>query len=165
MRLPASAGVQWLAGVRHKSARCRPRPRNDSQIRPTRPSARKRPRRQPVSHGAQAYGCAGLAVGRRRAGRWTSGFLDSAEQIVPATSLRAVSSADSRRHANASVRPGPGGAKDRTRSRCARFSTGKASDGSRVTLEPVPTICTSVARLVARKLISLAPRGSQRVHA
>ena len=77
--------------------------------------------------------------------------------MILATSVIASRSAEERRHASTSVRPAPAGVKARTHTRCVPFSTPRASDGSSVTLAPVPTICTSVARLVAQTLISLAP--------
>jgi hypothetical protein len=74
-------------------------------------------------------------------------------------------SAEPRRQARAIVRPGPCGDSGRTTSWPRRFSTGTAIDGSRVTPPPALTICTSVARLVARNPASCAPDRAQSCNA
>ncbi|HWF84286.1 MAG TPA: hypothetical protein VG222_05550, partial [Vicinamibacterales bacterium] len=57
----------------------------------------------------------------------------AAVRIVPAGARSGVRHAEPRRHARASVRPGSGDAKRRTRNWLRRFSTGTAIDGSSVT--------------------------------
>jgi hypothetical protein len=74
---------------------------------------------------------------------------------MPATSLRALRSADEGRHANTSIRPGLGAAKGRTQSRCLRFSTGRASDR-------LPTLDDPRLREAAQAIADTIPAAQHR---